>query len=255
MRQKRAKSYKRLVHQYVLHFQFREPFQVLIDNSFAESLVQYKLGNVLCVDKVKPMITQCCMVALYNAEKEAESEDKMRISQAIALAKQWERRKCNHREPLAPLACLEQVIGPTNKHRYMLAANEPPLRRALRRVVPGLPIVHYSQSVLVLEPMSDVTERYIATMEVNKSAISSTERKLLAQDTEAEASQPALQPVKRKRPKAPNPLSVKKPKNEKKAPKRAEPPTSTHTTAQQTSRRRKKRGRGSGAVEASHDTD
>lgn len=29
MRQKRAKSYKRLVHQYVLHFQFRDPFQVL----------------------------------------------------------------------------------------------------------------------------------------------------------------------------------------------------------------------------------
>lgn len=29
MRQKRAKSYKRLVHQYVLHFHFREPFQVL----------------------------------------------------------------------------------------------------------------------------------------------------------------------------------------------------------------------------------
>lgn len=29
MRQKRAKSYRRLVHQYVMHFGFREPFQVL----------------------------------------------------------------------------------------------------------------------------------------------------------------------------------------------------------------------------------
>lgn len=233
-----------------------------VDNSFAESLIQYKvhdplhqLGNVLCAAKVKPMITQCCMVALYNAEKEAAPEDKARASQAIALAKQWERRKCNHREPLASLACLEQVIGPTNKHRYMLAANEPPLRRALRRVVPGLPIVHYSQSVLVLEPMSDVTEHYIAHMETNKSAISSTERKLLAQDTEAEEPEPAPQPVKRKRPKAPNPLSVKKPKTQKKAPESTQPPPSDHTTAQQTSRRRKKRGRGSGAAEASHDTD
>lgn len=29
MRQKRAKAYKRLVHQYVLHYGFREPFQIL----------------------------------------------------------------------------------------------------------------------------------------------------------------------------------------------------------------------------------
>jgi len=29
MRQKRAKSYRRLLHQYVLHYRFREPFQVL----------------------------------------------------------------------------------------------------------------------------------------------------------------------------------------------------------------------------------
>lgn len=221
-----------------------------VDNTFARSLVQYKvhdplhqLGNVLCTSKVKPMITQCCMVALYNAEKEGESDEKARASQTVALAKQWERRKCNHREPLAPGACLEQVIGPTNQHRYMLAADDPMVRRMLRRGIPGLPIVHYSQSVLVLEPMSDVTERHIAHIEANKSAISSAERQLLEQDKDEEAPE-AAQPPKRKRPKAPNPLSVKKPKAAKAPPPPRAPEPHTETTAQQSSRRRKKRGRG-----------
>ena len=79
MRQKRSKVYRRLVHQYVVHYGFREPFQVLLDDSFAEALGRYKvgdplrqLGNVLQA-KVKPMITQCCMVALYNAEARASA--------------------------------------------------------------------------------------------------------------------------------------------------------------------------------------
>ena len=47
MRQKRAKTYRRLVHQYVLYYRFREPFQVLIDNTFAESLVRLNVQEPL----------------------------------------------------------------------------------------------------------------------------------------------------------------------------------------------------------------
>ena len=72
MRQKRAKTYRRLVHQYVLYYRFREPFQILIDDTFAESLVRLnvqeplkQLGMVLQA-KVKPMITQCCMAVSYT---------------------------------------------------------------------------------------------------------------------------------------------------------------------------------------------
>ncbi|WFD26802.1 hypothetical protein MNAN1_001789 [Malassezia nana] len=247
MRQKRAKSYRRLVHQYVLHYRFREPFQVLIDNTFAESLVRYQvqeptrqLGQVL-QGKVKPMITQCCMVALYDAEKEAEGEEARRIHDAIAQAKTWERRKCNHREAQTPSDCLASVIGPTNQHRYILAADDAEVRRARRKQVPGLPILHYAQSVLILEPMSDVTERHIAQLEANKSAVTTTEKRLLAQaDTAPVPAAPA--PVKRKRAKEPNPLSVKK----KKGPTAPAAPASDAAASGQR-RRSKKRGRGSQA--------
>lgn len=154
MRQKRAKVYRRLVKQYVLHFGFREPFQVLstwprgakaycaVDNTFAEALVRYKvedplrqLGNALQV-KVKPMITQCCMVALYTAETSAKSAGGAEQARAaVALAKHWERRKCNHKEAIAPRECLASVIGAVPResvtdHRSTKPA---PLRACRRR--------------------------------------------------------------------------------------------------------------------------
>lgn len=205
----------------------------------------HQLANVLDGSKVKPMITQCCMAALYSAEKATSPEDRGRVKQTIALAKEWERRKCNHKEPLPPGTCLEDVIGPSNKHRYVLAADDPVVRRMRRRYVPGLPILHYSQSVLVLEPMSDLTERHIAHMEANKSAISPVERQLLEQHPDAEAKNEPAPLMKRKRPKGPNPLSVKKSKTKKPASPPSQSEVPSEPTAQQTSRRRKKRGRGS----------
>ena len=273
MRQKRSKVYRRLVHQYVVHYGFREPFQVLLDDSFAEALGRYKvgdplrqLGNVLQA-KVKPMITQCCMVALYNAEARASSagnsEALALVRGVVAMAKGWERRRCNHKEALPPRDCLAAVVGPTNQHRYVLAADDAQVRRALRRTVPGLPIVHYSQSVLVLEPMSDVTEQAIREKEDAKSAISPAERAILER---ASGPQPEARP-KRKRAKGPNPLSVKKPKKrdppkapsdgprarDAAAPDAAPAAPDAGPTQTESRRRRKKRGRGGAEAGAAPD--
>lgn len=49
------------------------------------------------------MITQCAMQVLYDAGKEGQ--------EVVDLAKRFERRKCNHREPIANDACLTDVIG------------------------------------------------------------------------------------------------------------------------------------------------
>lgn len=43
------------------------------------------------------------MQVLYDAGKEGQ--------EVVDLAKRFERRKCNHREPIANDACLTDVIG------------------------------------------------------------------------------------------------------------------------------------------------
>lgn len=88
------------------------------------------------------------------------------------LAKLFERRKCNHREPIPGDDCVSSVVGKTkflhwdpygdfsigdaNKHRYVIATQSQSLRVNLRNV-PAVPIVHINRTVMVLEPPSDVT--------------------------------------------------------------------------------------------------
>lgn len=111
------------------------------------------------------MITQCCIHELYLQGKA--------IQPVVDLAKNFERRKCNHKEAIPGDACLKDVIGnllcwphsvnhvsvwtgETNKHRYVVATQSQPLRSSLRDV-PAVPIVHINRSVMILEPPSNAT--------------------------------------------------------------------------------------------------
>ena len=114
------------------------------------------------------MITQCCIHELYVQGKAEQA--------AVDLAKTFERRKCNHRVAIAGDDCLADVVGTsfhspasraivynvsnlvggTNKHRYVIATQSAPLRNKLRNI-PAVPIVHMNRSVMILEPMSDAT--------------------------------------------------------------------------------------------------
>ena len=112
MRQKRAKTYRKLLHKYVLHFGFREPYQILVDAAFALSLTKQKIEDMqkrledVIQAKGKLMITQCAMVQLYKQEKEGDYQKR-----AVQLAKDFERRKCNHKEAIDVEECITSVIG------------------------------------------------------------------------------------------------------------------------------------------------
>ncbi|TFK40988.1 Fcf1-domain-containing protein [Crucibulum laeve] len=203
MRQKRAKAYRKLMHLYSMSFGFRQPYQVLVDSEMCKVATAHKLdlvkqlGSVL-QGEVKPMITQCCIHELYLQGKEQQP--------AVDLAKLFERRKCNHREPIPGDDCLIGVVGDKNKHRYVIATQSQPLRVKLRSI-PATPLIHINRSVMVLEPPSDATLK----------AKEATEEKAL----HAPPSDIALvgtsnpedhQPKKQKGPKGPNPLSVKRKK-------------------------------------------
>jgi len=108
-------------------------------------------------------------------------------------------------------------------HRYVIATQSHPLRVSLR-AIPGVPIVHINRSVMVLEPASDATlqskERvryamfqtplcthtFTSQAELDALGPSKSEKATLNAVT------PQVEPVvkRKKRPKGPNPLSVKK---------------------------------------------
>ncbi|KAF2707775.1 hypothetical protein K504DRAFT_446879 [Pleomassaria siparia CBS 279.74] len=246
MKGKRMKAYRKLMHQYELQFGFREPYQgtnparkyhrdnlltlgVIADSSIIRDASNSKIdfpGRLRQVlqGEIKPFITQCDMRHLYEASDQ----------EIISKAQTFERRRCNHHlleKPLSTLECLSSVVDPkgslTNKHKYIVATNNPEVRDFLRKI-PGVPLVYINRSVMILEPMAKAAEKQRDEQENAKfknglksrrtSQAGGLKRK---HDGEEEANEsitgqnaePSRREKKRaKGPKAPNPLSIKKAK-------------------------------------------
>ncbi|KAJ4372353.1 hypothetical protein N0V83_004127 [Neocucurbitaria cava] len=232
MKLKRAKAYKKLLHQYELNFGFREPYQVLIDSQILQDAYKFKIDLVARLEKVlggkvKPMITTCDMRHLYAAKPKNET--------LILQAKEYERRRCNHQdleEPLSTLECLSSVVDPkdskTNKHRYVVASNEPSVRAHMRSIA-GVPLIYITKSVVLMEPMANASEEQREREEKSKfkqglkgQRNPGAGEKRKRNDEEegqsiADGATGDARPSKQKRqkgPKGPNPLSVKKAKKE-----------------------------------------
>ncbi|KIK71200.1 hypothetical protein GYMLUDRAFT_211186 [Collybiopsis luxurians FD-317 M1] len=220
MRQKRAKTYRKLMGLYSMSFGFRQPYQVLVDSQLCKDSVDHKIELVKQLEtvlqgNVKPMITQCCIHELYLQRGQQP---------AVDLAKNFERRKCNHKEAIPGDDCLASVVGDSNKHRYVIATQSNPLRSKLRLIC-AVPIVHINRSVMILEPPSGATLRAKALKEQGAlNSTTSAEKALLT--SSSTVTEP---PKKRLRSKGPNPLSVKKRKKE------LPPAAKIHDNAQESS--------------------
>ncbi|CCG20535.1 hypothetical protein CORT_0A01430 [Candida orthopsilosis Co 90-125] len=217
MRQKRAKSYKKQMNVYHYTFKFREPYQIIVDDEIVttcqKSSYDINKGLTRTIQaENKPMITQCCIQALYNAKNQ----------DAINLAKTFERRRCNHREAIAPADCIQSVvdINGENRHRYVVATQDLDLRRKLRQV-PGVPLVYMNRSVMVMEPLSDASAKYSEEWENKKltGGLNDLKAGKIVEKSEEDGGEEGDgedgAPAKKKRkgpPKGPNPLSVKKKK-------------------------------------------
>ncbi|KAF1832953.1 hypothetical protein BDW02DRAFT_570545 [Decorospora gaudefroyi] len=281
-------AYKKLLHQYELNFGFRQPFQVLLDSQILQDAYSCKIDLIARLQKmlggqVKPMITTCDMRHLYNAKPKNET--------LILQAKEYERRRCNHQDleqPLSSLECLCSVVNPkenaTNKHRYVVASNDPSVRAQMRQIA-GVPLIYISKSVVLMEPMADASEQVREREEKSKFRLGlKGQRNIDAaqkrkRDEEGEGNQSIadqatgeLRPKakKRKGPKGPNPLSVKKPKKDKtpanpSSAKKARPSTSDATSedvrkgdgesSEPRKRRRKHRSKADGGDAVDGDDD
>ncbi|ANZ76327.1 BA75_03862T0 [Komagataella pastoris] len=216
MRQKRAKSYRKQMGVYLHAFKFREPYQTLLDDQIIlqchRTAFDLEKGlNRTVQSEVKPMITQCCMQALYMSRDEG----------AIEMAKKFERRRCNHnyKDPKSPSECIEDVVvvDGKNKHRYVVATLNEDLRSALRGI-PGVPLIYINRSVMIMEPLSKASKEVQIAVESGKLTGGLNDAKLagLRQKDDGLDAEGAPKTKKRSGPKGPNPLSVKKKKKEAK---------------------------------------
>lgn len=174
------------------------------------------------------MITQCSIRHLYNAIPKSDI--------LIDRAKRFERRRCGHHEleqPLSASDCLTSVVDPKssgiNKHKLVVASQDDEIRAKLRSI-PGVPLIYVKKSVMILEPMAGATEDLRSREERAKfkagisrkrgsaTVLGKRERDEDGGNENGEESgardgdDDAARKRKKKGPKGPNPLSMKKPK-------------------------------------------
>ncbi|AEO65713.1 uncharacterized protein THITE_2112992 [Thermothielavioides terrestris NRRL 8126] len=158
---KRTKQYKKLMRAFEL-LGFRQPYQLLMTSDVVLDTIKLDLiglfEKTLSTKGLKPMITQCCIRALY-AKNVGPNRDPAVVA-AIDRAKTFERRRCGHlmdKDPLTERECMLSVVDPKgkgeNKFRYVVVTQDEWLRDRLRSVVPT-PLMYVRRSVMILEPMS-----------------------------------------------------------------------------------------------------
>ena len=183
---------------------------------------------------VKPMITQCSIRHLYALSASPEKEA------FIAVAKSMERRRCNHHtleQPLSTIACLSSVIDPksthttkdlVNKYNYVVASQDENLRLWCRDVK-GVPLIYVKRSVMIMEPMAfgstraregKEREKFKSGLKQSTGSISGKRKRqadaagTIPPSELSEAIHIDAEARKRRKrgPKEPNPLSVKRPR-------------------------------------------
>ncbi|KAK4461109.1 rRNA-processing protein utp23 [Cladorrhinum samala] len=241
---KRVKQYKKLMRSFQM-LGFREPYQLLMTSDILMDTLKLDLltlfEKTLSTKNLKPMITQCCIRALY-AKNMGPNRDP-NAAAAIERAKTFERRRCGHlmdEDPKPERECMLSVVDPKrrgeNKFRYIVATQDDHLREMLRSVVPT-PLMYVKRSVLILEPMAESSQKARDREERAKfmsGIVRGSKRKREDDDDEggggggdksedeadsgderAKKKEEEEKPKKKKKnygPKGPNPLAVKKKK-------------------------------------------
>jgi U3 small nucleolar RNA-associated protein 23 len=125
------------------------------------------------------------------------------------VAKRFQLRNCgHHKDPQSATECVLNMISDGNPHHYFVATQDQELRGNLRKIA-GVPLLHIVSNTIVLENPTRVSQK--AHDEVCSSKVQPTEHEQSVITALNSAS--GITETRRKRkkkPKGPNPLSVKK---------------------------------------------
>jgi U3 small nucleolar RNA-associated protein 23 len=218
MKVKRYKKVGRYLAFYKNHFGFKAPFLILIDGTFCQMALKFKINLAdqmprYLQDKVKMLTTVCVVTeteklgpALYGAQK---------------IVKQFDTLSCGHeKNPISAADCLLSLIErDNNRGHYLLATQDSALTSKVRRL-PGSPVIYLKHNAINFEKPSDASNRIAEEQLAADVRPKDHEMDTLKSLKRQALGEPEEKPPKKKRkgPKGPNPLSCKKKKVKSPAP-------------------------------------
>ncbi|XP_032678148.1 rRNA-processing protein UTP23 homolog [Odontomachus brunneus] len=212
MKTSRYKKARKNLGFYVNNYKFYQPFQVLIDGTFAfaalenkfniqDQLAKYfqsevKLLTTLCI------ITETEKLGLFSSV----------VNGAMQIVKQYAVHKCGHeKKPTSGLKCLQSMIGKDNSSRYIVATQDRELQDKLRKI-PGVPIIYLHGRAPTLESPSEASHKHAEVVQKSLSMSIWQKENIKALKKHAGIVEDANKPRKKKKKGGPNPLSCLKKK-------------------------------------------
>nr|XP_022920547.1 rRNA-processing protein UTP23 homolog [Onthophagus taurus] len=210
MKVKRYKKVSRYLSFYINSFNFRQPYQLLIDGTFCLAALNNQINIADNIPKylngeLKLLTTQCAIIEMEKLGAKLQG--------ALLILKQYSLHKCGHeRHPISGAKCFLSMVGKNNEKHYIIATQDRELQSKLRSL-PGVPLLYLHSKAPVLDPPSETSTKFANLSLTERYGVQKTEQGTL---TEIKAYKEEVdvnkKPKKRKGPKGPNPLSCKKKK-------------------------------------------
>lgn len=196
------------------NFGFRAPYQILIDGTFCQVALQYKVN--IQEQLPKYLSAECKLLTTACVIEEVKKLGKP-LHGAYTILTQFATHNCGHEEPVSASKCLSSfVTQDKNKNHYLIATQDYNLRQKVTRLV-ICPTLKLANNALVLEKPTDkvqirVEKRHNAIANhIRKHDVEVLNKLQELTQTDRTTSTHNDEPKKsRKGPKGPNPLSCKK---------------------------------------------
>ncbi|KFW85389.1 rRNA-processing protein UTP23 [Manacus vitellinus] len=230
----RQKHAKKIMGFYKHSFQFREPFQVLLDGTFCQAALRNKIQIREQLPGYLGGAAQLCTTRCVI--KELESLGKA-LYGAKLIAQRFQVRNCSHhKDPVSGSTCLLSMIEDGNPHHFFIATQDQDLSNKVKKK-PGVPLLFIIQNTMVLDKPSPKSLAFVQKLQTNQLVPEYQKQSIVElKEKEGLAKQEGEKRRKRKRAGGPNPLSCLK-KKKKKTQEGQDP------SAEKKKRRKRKRNR------------
>ncbi|NXM70493.1 UTP23 protein, partial [Serilophus lunatus] len=230
----RQKHAKKIMRFYRHNFQFREPFQVLLDGTFCQAALRNKIQIREQLPGYLGGAAQLCTTRCVI--KELESLGKA-LYGAKLIAQRFQVRNCSHhKDPVSGSTCLLSMIENDNLHHFFIATQDQDLSNKVKKK-PGVPLLFIIQNTMVLDKPSPKSLAFVQKLQTNQLVPEYQKQSIVElKEKEGLVKQEGEKRRKRKRAGGPNPLSCLK-KKKKKTQEGQEP------SAEKKKRRKRKRNR------------
>ncbi|XP_041867444.1 rRNA-processing protein UTP23 homolog [Melanotaenia boesemani] len=165
MKIKRQKQAKKTISFYKYNFNFREPFQILIDGTFCQAALKNKIQIKEQLPKYLMGEVQLCTTNC--ALKELETLGNQLYGAKIILQR-FQVRKCPHfKNPVSASECLLSMLEETNPHHYFVATQDHSLTAGLKKI-PGVPLLYIVLNTIVLDKPSQESLDHVQAVQLGE---------------------------------------------------------------------------------------